>query len=355
MHPYANLREQNFWRKFVSNEPWRDLAFNNTPKFKINPEDKISTAGSCFAQHIARYMKKAGLETYIAEKPHPLMKEFGGNVESYELFSARFGNIYTVRQCLELYRQAFGHIPVIEDFVEDKGRFYDLLRPNILPDGFASLSEAKADRIYHLGCVKKMFENSDIFVFTLGLTESWYNARLGHTYPVCPGTARGVYIPEEHCFRNLTCSEVVSDLDDLICGLKVVNQNIKIILTVSPVPLVATYTNKNVLIASSYSKSVLRAACGEVEPRYDNVQYFPSYEIISHAASFGQYLDSDLRGVTERGVSHVMNCFFSSFYDSIPRVVQSDSVQETAQKTAAPVEANVFEVECDELFNEIKK
>jgi len=78
------------------------------------------------------------------------------------------------------------------------------------------------------------------------------------------------------------------------------------------VPLVASYTNKNVLVASMHSKSVLRAAVGEIEARHSHVAYFPSYEIISHPASFGQYLASDLREVTERGVHHVMDCFLSS-------------------------------------------
>jgi len=32
---------------------------------------------------------------------------------------------------------------------------------------------------------------ADLFVFTLGLTEAWLNARDGTVYPMCPGTIRG--------------------------------------------------------------------------------------------------------------------------------------------------------------------
>lgn len=352
MHPYSELPSRSFWKKFVSDSPWRNLGINDQPKFTIQTSDRVATAGSCFAQHISRYMKRAGLAPYIAEPPHDLILQFGGDAESYLQFSARYGNIYTVRQCLELFRQAFGIIPPIEDFAESNGVWFDLLRPNVHKKGFATLHEAKSDRLYHLGRVKLMFETTDVFIFTLGLTESWYNAESGHTYPACPGTVRGAYNPDEHRFRNLTCAEVICDLESLITELQAINRNLKIILTVSPVPLVATYSDNNVLVASTYSKSVLRAAVGEIEAKYGHVAYFPSYEIISHPASFGQYLASDLREVTERGVAHVMDCFLSSFYGVGP--VDLTSAEPAADESAvalptiAPPPA-----ECDELFNSI--
>ena len=347
MHPYSQAPNRNFWKKFVSDSPWANLALNDRPKFRLQAGDRVAMAGSCFAQHIGRYMRGVGLNPYIAEPAHPFMLHFEGDADSYCLFSARFGNIYTVRQCLELFQQAFAIVPPIEDFVEQEGRWFDLLRPSVEKRGFATLHEAKCDRLYHLSRVKSMFESADVLIFTLGLTESWYNAHLGYSYPACPGTVRGSYHPEEHHFRNLSCAEVVADLEALIAGLMTVNQALKIILTVSPVPLVATYTDNNVLVASTYSKSVLRAAVGEVEARHAHVAYFPSYEIISHPASFGQYLASDLREVTERGVSHVMKCFLSSFYG-----IEAEPAPVAPQTPAVPLlSAGAPPVECDELYN----
>lgn len=358
MHPYSDLPDQNFWRRYVPQQPWRDLPLAGTPKFRIARSDRISTAGSCFAQHISRYLREAGVPTLQAEVPHPLLFQLDGETASYNLFSARYGNIYTARQCLELFRQAFGLIPVIHDYAEEQGRYYDLLRPNAVPDGFASLADAQHDRMYHLACVRHMFATSNLFVLTLGLTECWYHSELGHTYPVCPGTARGQYDPQRHQFRNMTHAEVTADLEQLIAGLREVNPGLKLILTVSPVPLVATYTNDNVLVASSYSKSVLRAAAGEVEARHGHVAYFPSYEIISHVASFGQYLDSGLREVAARGVHHVMTSFLGSFLES---AVPADASGAPPSAQAAPAEVHVqapvadTAVECEEVFNEVRR
>lgn len=354
MHPYSDLPDRSFWNRYVGSAPWRELNLNDRPKFRIAPDARVATAGSCFAQHITRYMRQAGLTPYTAEPAHLLVQQFGrGDVDSYQQFSARYGNIYTTRQCLELFQQALGEIPVIDDYVEDQGRYFDLLRPNISKEGFATLDEARADRRYHLECVRKMFETSDIFIFTLGLTECWYNVANGHTYPACPGTVRGSYVPGQHAFRNLGCAQVAADLHALIAGLARVNPALRLILTVSPVPLVATHGADNVLVASSYSKAVLRAAAGEVAAAYGHVAYFPSFEIIAHPAGLGQYLQPDLREVSENGVSHVMDCFLTTYYgDAAPPASVPPPVA-VAEAGAPAVARSAYDV-CEELYNEYR-
>ncbi len=358
MHPYSNQPDQNFWRRFVSDTPWSDLDFVGEPKFRLHPDDRVSMAGSCFAQHIARHMRKRGLSPFQTEQAHPLSVEAGAADAGYGAFSARYGNIYTSRQCLELFQQATGERAAIEDFAQQDGRFYDLLRPNAVPGGFVSYEEAQMDRVFHLQKVRTMFEQANVFVYTLGLTESWRNSVGNYTYPVCPGTARGVYDPGQHTFHNLTHADVVADLTALVKSAARLNPRLKFIFTVSPVPLVATYTRQNVLLASTYSKSVLRAACGDVAASFDNVAYFPSYEIISHPASFGQYLQGDLREVTERGVSHVMRCFFSTMYQEgfTTEDIASRPLQDPVSSSlASPNIESLLHSECEEMFNETSR
>jgi hypothetical protein len=357
MHPYSNLPDKNFWKKFVSNNSWGSIDLTNSPKFEINKSSKISSAGSCFAQHISNFLKSSGLSPYIVETPHPLILEFGENTDSYNLFSARYGNIYTSTQCLELLLQAIGEMPVVEDFVEEGGVFFDLLRPNAIPLGFSSFMECRADRGYHLEKVRYMFETTDVFIFTLGLTESWRNTVLNFTYPVCPGTIRGEYDSNKHKFHNLSYAEVKVDLENIISVLKIVNPNIKIILTVSPVPLVATYSKQNVLLASSYSKSILRAVCGELDNDYENVQYFPSFEIVNHICSFGQYLGEDLRDISQRGVKHVMDIFFSTFFKNEDILEQNTIISNKSDlvRDFNIGSLNLSNVECDEIYYGFKK
>ena len=81
------------------------------------------------------------------------------------------------------------------------------------------------------------------------------------------------------------------------------------LLTVSPVPLTATASDKHVLTATTYSKSVLRAVAGELYDRYADIDYFPSYEIVASPWSRGFFYESNMRSVNAGGVSVVMQTF----------------------------------------------
>lgn len=364
MHPYKSLPSRHFWNRFVSVTAWRDVPFMDAPKFRLSRDSRIATAGSCFAQHITRHLRLVGVTPYLAEPPHPWLDDdtTGSLRDSYSQFAARYGNIYTARQCVELLEQATGLRPAINDLVEDNGRWYDLLRPGIPDRGFASREEACADRAYHLHCVRRMFEQIDVYVFTLGLTEAWQHAELGHTYPVCPGTMRGSHDPALHRFHNFRHAEVVADLQRLIMLARQLNPTLRFIFTVSPVPLVATRSADNVLVASSYAKAVLRAAVGEVVMSQDGVEYFPSFEIISQPGSHGQYLATDLREVADRGVAHVMSCFVAAFFGA--SVTTSLGVGKVTAPEASRIgrpgiacqppnnqQAHQPPIECEEAFN----
>ena len=131
--------------------------------------------------------------------------------------------------------------------------------------------------------------------------------------------------------------------------LREVNPSSKVIFTVSPVPLIATGTDDHVLSATVYSKSVLRVAAQEIKTKFANVDYFPSYEIITSNASRGQYYDSDLRSVLEVGVNHVMTCFFRSYMD----LDISEGPDQDAQETESHLQFNelsqiIMDVVCEE-------
>jgi hypothetical protein len=184
----------------------------------------------------------------------------------------------------------------------------DPFRPQIAPDGYATQAELQRDREHHLRCVQAMFLGLDVFIFTLGLTEGWKSKDDGAVYPVCPGVSGGEFDGQKYEFFNLRVSEVVSDLVEFRHLLRAINPKAKIILTTSPVPLVATAVGRHVLVSTTASKAILRSACDEMLV-YEDVEYFPSFEIVTGNYAKGQYFASDLRSVTEEGVSHVMRVF----------------------------------------------
>jgi hypothetical protein len=179
----------------------------------------------------------------------------------------------------------------------------------IQPDGFAGHAEFEADRAQHLAAVRRAFAEMDIFIFTLGLTEIWESVEDGAVFPLCPGAPRGVFDPARYRLRNLTVDENVADLTAFLDRLREVNPGARVILTVSPVPLVATAEAGHVLTATTLSKSVLRVAA-DIVCRTGAAAYFPAYEIVTGVHARGAYFADDCRSVTELGVDHVMRVFF---------------------------------------------
>ncbi len=309
-----NLPEHCFWRELIAAPLPADVDPVVRAKFTISPSDKVATAGSCFAQHIARRLTREGFNYFVPEAAHPLFGPALAEQYGYGVFSARYGNIYTSRQLVQLLQRAYGMFTPREQFwVGPDNRIIDPFRPRIQPNGFPCLAEFEADRQQHFAAVRRMVEELDVFVFTLGLTEGWVSRDDGAAYPLCPGVAGGTFDSARYRFVNLGVAEVISNIGWAIEFLRSKNPKARVILTVSPVPLAATAIDQSVLVSTIYSKSVLRVAAEELARERDYVAYFPSYEIIVGAYNRGAYFAPDLRSVTEAGVNHVMRLFMKHY------------------------------------------
>lgn len=312
-NPYTNLPDYQLWSRAISRQNIYDVDPVVTGKFKIFPTDKVATAGSCFAQHIARHLLKSGFNYFVTEPGHTCLSEELKVKYNYGIFSARYGNLYTPRQLLQLMHRAYGTFTPKENFWVNGSYYIDPFRPQIQPNGFSSNEEFVADQKQHLAAVRKLFEELDIFVFTLGLTESWVSNEDGAVYPICPGVSGGTFDCDRYSFKNFSVQETIDDFNQFKNELKNINPAAKIIITVSPVPLIATAENRHILTSTTLSKSILRVAAEEISNSDDSVAYFPSYEIITGNFNRGSYFAQDLRLITEVGVNHVMRLFLKHY------------------------------------------
>jgi hypothetical protein len=329
IHPYSNAEPWRLWRRAVSAPPQGDVDPLIEFPFRITPSDRIVTAGSCFAQHIARHLRERGFNYFVTEPAHPVLDAETAELFNYGVYSARYGNIYSVRQLLQLFLRSHGEFTPCEPAWAGGGAFFDPFRPQIQPDGFATFEEFTVDRTQHLAAVRRAFAELDVFIFTLGLTECWESRQDGAVFPICPGVSAGSFDPDQYRLRNTSVEENVADLRQFVTALRAVNPAARIMLTVSPVPLVATAEAQHVLVATTYSKSVLRVAA-DVVCRSEDVAYFPSYEIITGPHARGLYFAQDCRSVTESGVRHVMRCFFRHATAASAAELQPGATTETS-------------------------
>jgi len=343
MNPYTNLPDHHFWRRSVSNVDRRDFNPVTATRFTISREARIATAGSCFAQHISRKLSGIGFNYFVTERGTHL-PEAERAAQNYGVFSARFGNIYTTRQLRHLFDAAFGRwAPAEQAWQRPDGRWVDPYRPQVEPAGYANPDAVLQARQAHLHCVRTMFEQCDVFVFTLGLTEGWFSRVDGAVFPLAPGVVAGEYDEGKHGFTNFGVAEVEDDLRYVLGLLKGINPGVKVLLTVSPVPLLATYENRNVLVATTYSKSVLRVAAETIMRETPWVDYFPSYEIITGSYNGGAYYEADAREVNHLGVAHAMRAFLENYVPDRRRAAAPAS-----SPAARPEGYNPGKVVCDE-------
>ncbi len=321
-NPYADLPAERFWRKAVASLPPFALAPGPSAAFTIAREARVATAGSCFAQHVARALGEAGFHHYLSEIAPEGLSPAAVAERQYGTYSARYGNVYTARQLLQLFDRAYGRfVPELSAWERPDGRLVDPFRPLVEPEGFSDEAALVESRARHLAAVRTMFESLDVFVFTLGLTEGWVNRADGAMLPVAPGVAAGSFDPERHAFVNARAGAVRDDMLAFLERLFTVNPGARVILTVSPVPLIASYAERHVLVSNTYSKAALRVAAEEICAAEPRAVYFPAYEIVTSTANAGRYYDDDLRSVTPVAVAHVMRVFLGAFTQSTERSV----------------------------------
>ncbi|WP_372803021.1 GSCFA domain-containing protein [Paracoccus seriniphilus] len=312
VHPYSSLPPSAFWRHGVATQAADAVSDIHHPAFSLTASDAIATAGSCFAQHLGRALRDAGLTVLDAEPaPKGIAPEFSRRY-GFGLYSGRYGNIYTARQMIQLLDEIDSGQPDPLHVWSREGRFHDAFRPGLDPEGLDSVEEVMAIRQRHLARVGAMLAQADVFVFTLGLTEAWQCRNTGRVYPTCPGVVAGSFDPAQHEFVNFSYPQVHEDLEGLYRRLQGFNTGMKLLLTVSPVPLTATASGQHVLPATQYSKATLRAAAGDMAAGNADVDYFPSYEIVTNPAAAGKFYAEDLRQVTEAGVETVMRSFLAA-------------------------------------------
>lgn len=303
-HPYRDKPDHAFWSRGVTPVAPEDFDPVIDVPFVIRQDESVAAAGSCFAQHISRFLGAEGFGALVTEA-RPLSP--GALDVGYGVFPARFGNVYTIRQMLQLFERAYGVYRPLDSAWDFADGVVDPFRPRV--QSFRSVAALEADRSAHLGAVRQMFETCDVFVFTLGLTEAWQRLEDQAVFPLAPGVHGTPADMADYGFINFSVQQMQHDLLDFIDQLRMVNPAVRLILTVSPVSLAATFEDRHVVVSTVASKAALRVVADEVSRLREHVAYFPSFEMITGPQARGRFLADDLREVNEVGVAAVMRVF----------------------------------------------
>jgi len=280
------------------------------PKFKLRSDDKFFAIGSCFARGIESSLIKhnVAVESAAPEfaKLQPANKEVSG---------LGFTNKYNTYSILNELRWALD--PDVEFPRESivpltKTTWYD---PHTNPTlEFADLKETLRRRVL-MQAVTKRIEGCRAVILTLGLAEVWRDVIADVFVNRTPIPSLFKTDPERYEFHLTSFAENWANLEAIHELLSHYGHpDIRIIVTVSPVPLMNTFSTMDIVTANTWGKSLLRAAAQEWAAAHSNVDYFPSYEIVQNSDRAAVW-ETDLRHVKGAAAQHVMNLFVVNYLE----------------------------------------
>jgi hypothetical protein len=161
------------------------------------------------------------------------------------------------------------------------------------------------------------FAAAGAFVFTIGLAEVWQDRQTGSVF--WRGVPKEIFDADRHVFRLTSVDENAANLRRAIELVRAVNPHAPIVLTLSPVPLLATHRPISCLTADCVSKSVLRVALDQVmADATPGVYYWPSFEIVKWVGAnlpwpaYGE--NGSARDVSRRLIAEIIDAFIEAFY-----------------------------------------
>ena len=310
-------KNSSIWPNKTRHPSITDWFYKYCPRLpQINKDSAVISMGSCFAREIKNWLIEKDYNYILGNEKSDCFssyKLFPGDqgtlpTEHASVAWERVYNTFTIKNIIDY---SINDVEFQERLMNIKGRdnndyISDILRTRII---YEDLNNAKLDLVNHTHESKKVLANAEIFIITLGLIEIWQNQSNNNVIAAHPGSA--YKLPPEYKARVSSFDENLDNLNYCIQSLKDFNPKLKVILTVSPIHLLKTIReNENVITASCYSKSILRVVAEEITNRFDNVFYFPSYEIatiVSQMDEIPSYPDN--HHVSKEVVASIMNIF----------------------------------------------
>ncbi len=248
--------------------------------------DQVWLNGSCFAEHIGHKIKAAYLPATI--NPHGIL--FNPLSIANSLQACMDKQVYTAEDVFlsgELWHSWNHH-----------GCFAGTNKQEVLANMNKELSEASAT-----------FQQSKFVMLTFG--SAWVYALKENTKVVANCHKMPANLFEK---RLLTVKEIVAAYTNLFN--QPVFKNKQVVLTVSPVRYV-----RDGLVENNQSKAVLLQAVHQLAALFNNVYYFPAYEIVVDELRDYRFFEKDMVHPNQLAIDYVWERFGHTFFDDTTATV----------------------------------
>lgn len=249
--------------------------------FELQHGDKILSLGSCFADQLGLKLSTAGFQ--ILQNP--------------------FGILYNPISLA----QNMKHVLTSEQYREqDLVRYNDLWHSRFHHSSFSRESQEELLTVINKTSeeLKIFLKEAKVFLLTFGTAFVWEEKINKTIVANCHKRPRSLFTR-----RRLKLFDIVETWRALLQEVQQLNPELKVILTVSPV----RHTHDG-LVENQRSKATLLLAVEQLCADFEEVHYFPAYELILDDLRDYRFYKKDMLHPSEEAVDYVEKKFQSAFF-----------------------------------------
>ena len=272
----------------------------NQTKSNINIgyDDSIITIGSCFAENMGARL--AALRFSTLTNPFGII---------YNPISISTGITKLLTEDIYTEKDIFQNGDLWHSW-QHHGKFSSPKKGDILRGINDSLLEARA-----------FFQKANRLIITLGTANVFIEKKSGEVVANCHKVpSRNLETGLDNFDKKrLSIEEIVESFTDILNKINAQKTDIQIIITVSPIRHI-----RDGLIENQRSKSTLLLAVDEICRQFQNVHYFPAYEIMMDDLRDYRFYEADMIHPSSQAIDYIWDYFKEVFFTDKTNCVVND-------------------------------
>lgn len=288
----------------------------------ITFESRVMTLGSCFAENMGRKMH----EVYFDTDVNP------------------FGVLYnpvSIRNSVELLLQNKQFTAA--DIFEYRSLWHSFSHSSFFTDVSA---ESCLDKINaRMNAASEFLRKTDVLLITFGTAWIFEEKKSGRVVSNCHKLPASEFVR-----RRLSVEEIVSDFSELILKLQSLFPNLRIVFSVSPIRHWKDGPHEN-----NISKSTLLLAIEDLQTQFEQVQYFPAYEIQLDELRDYRFYASDMQHPSNVAIDYIWSRFSDTYFDETTLKIKKEMEQLVSDLSHRPLQPDSEEFRKFQLSIEKRK
>lgn len=253
----------------------------NRSAFDLTCQTPTMTIGSCFSDHVGGILSKY----------------------KFNILKNPFGVLYNPQSIAQAIKLAIKHQTIApDDLIAHQNSWHSFYFHSTFSDNNSNKVIEKTNAA--IDQTNRFLKSANYLFITFGTAWAYRHNSTGIIVSNCHK------IPSTEFDRfRLTVDEIADEWNDLITELKKFNPNLKIIFTISPIRHLKDGAHENQL-----SKSVLFLAIDKLMHRNEQIDYFPSYEIVHDELRDYRFYANDMVHISDTAVMYLFEKFESAYF-----------------------------------------